>query len=301
MHDITPLEELTADLLSRPAYLFPVANATMHSFAGAWPFGGANYAAANPQRGVPIRYYLAEEPEGDNAEVIIEIVDVAGETVRTLDGTAHSGIHEVVWDFRLAPPYEAAESEPGRFGGVPEGPRVMPGRYTARLVAGQDSAERSLEVFGEPRVQISQLGLRARQDALISLHALNGSLGDANRAMEKLTEQVADVRELLDSGVEVPDSVSAAAEQLSDDLDDLRRELSRVRRDARVFGSIEAATSRPTADEEWQIERVWQRAPALIDRLNGIIEARLPAMYDMLNRFGVRPVIGEPVEVPRRP
>ncbi len=301
LRDIAPLEALTADLLSSPVHLFAVAGATMHSFAGGWPFGGANYAAENPPRGVPIRYYLAEKLGGDDAEVTIEIVDAAGGMVRTLKGTTDAGIHELVWDFRLAPPYEPAESEEGGFGGTPEGPRVLPGRYTARLVAGESSAERSFDVFGEPRVEASQGDLRARQDALMSLHVLNGSLAEASRATERLSQQVADVRELLEGSVEVADSVSDAAEQLSDDLEDLRRELSQVRRDARLSGSIEGTTSRPTADEEWQIERTWQRAPALIDRLNAIMEVRLPAIYEMLNRLGVRPAVGDPVVVPRRP
>jgi hypothetical protein len=119
--------------------------------------------------------------------------------------------------------------------------------------------------------------------------------------MERLERQVADIRGLLDDITGVPDSVSDVAAQLSDDLDDLRQELSEARRDARVSGSIDGATFTPTADEQWQIERMWERVPATIDRLNEIIEVRLPALYEMLNRLGVRPTVGEPVAVPIRP
>ncbi len=64
---------------------------------------------------------------------------------------------------------------------------------------------------------------------------------------------------------------------------------------------MEGSTTRPTADQLWQIEQAWEQVPDLISRLNAFVTSRVPAFYAQLDENGIRPDPGEVVAVPVRP
>ena len=79
-------------------------------------------------------------------------------------------------------------------------------------------------------------------------------------------------------------------------------ELVDVSRDVgRLYSRIEGSSRRPTEDQVCQLDEAWDEVPALIERLNAIIEEEMPALYRRLDELGIRPELGEPVEVPARP
>ncbi len=80
-----------------------------------------------------------------------------------------------------------------------------------------------------------------------------------------------------------------------------RADFADLNRDARVVNSIDASSSPPTADQLWQLEQLWERAPMLIEQLNGMITERMPALNQLLNEHGIRPKVGEAVALPKRP
>ena len=67
--DVTPLEQLSEEMLADAGWVFPEARPTiMWAQRGDWPFSGATYSAPNPPRGSLIRYYLRDEWEALMAE-----------------------------------------------------------------------------------------------------------------------------------------------------------------------------------------------------------------------------------------
>jgi photosystem II stability/assembly factor-like uncharacterized protein len=330
MGDITPLEQLTQELLASSAHVFPVQSATMFSLAGGWPFWHADYAAPNPPVGATIRYYLkdklteqeapvAEETSSngsgpnmqgpnrqgpsrsnDDIKAKLVIVDSDGETVRALEGSGDPGIHEITWDLRLAPPYQAQGSQ-SRFGGAPRGPRVLPGTYSVQLQVNGQTYSEQFEVHGDPRIEISDADRRARQDALMSVYTLSKSINQASRTMNRLNGQVSDIQALIKEHEGAPESLTEQAKLLSETVEELRQELSQASRDARVSGAIEGSTTRPTADQLWQIDRAWDKAPGLIEQVNEMVNTSLPALYRACDENGIRPDPGKPIEVPRKP
>jgi len=323
--DITPLEQLAEVHQMESAFVFPVRDVTNFSIQGGWPFGGVEYAAANPPAGALIRYYLRDEAAADTAAagsesdrgqrrgrpgrgpsnddeptVKLTIVDGSGETVRELEGPGQAGINEVVWDLRMGTQEDAPQEQTGGRG-APRAPKVLPGTYTARLEMAGETGTADIRVLADPRIEISRADLQARQDVLLGLFELNKAIREANAALGRVSEQVSEVQELLRGKEDVPDALVEVAEALKTDLDSLRQDLSEVSSDARVSGAIESSTTRPTADQLWQAERAWQVAPALIERLNAIITDRLPALYGQLDQHGVRPDPGEAIVIPSRP
>ncbi|MFQ6045549.1 MAG: WD40/YVTN/BNR-like repeat-containing protein [Gemmatimonadales bacterium] len=324
--DITPLEQLSPELLAADAHLFEVPDATMCSIRGGWPFLGPSYQAANPPVGAMIRYYLREDLEPaepavaeggpgrrtrsergaqdgeEEPKVELVITDARGERVRDLEGPTKAGIRQVVWDLRMNPAFEREEGEEGgSFFGPPRPPRVLPGTYTARLEVGGKTYTTEIAVHGDPRIEISDADRMARQEALLSLHTLAGPIHDATQAVGRLSRQLADVNGLLEEHGKAPETLSETVKHLRQDLDTLRQKLRQASRDARVANAIDGSTSRPTADQLWQIDRLWERVPGLIGQLNEIIETRLPELNRTLDEHGIRPSPGNPIELPKRP
>lgn len=324
MADITPLEELTAEVVASSAHLFSVRTATSYNQDNRQGWTPGVFEAPEPEYGALIRYYLrddlpgdvmtgapqdedgdgpAQQPGDNGGSVTITILDPSGDVVRELDGPGTAGGHQVVWDLRMAPPYEV---EPGAGGGggfrfrAPRGPTVLPGRYTVRFEAAGQALTTDVTVQGDPRIQVSRADLDARQEALMSAYWLAKPNYEAGQALQRITEQLTDVRQLLRQAGNVPESISQEVQSLQSEVRDLRQELQSAGQGAGAAFSIEGWTGRPTADQLWQIEQSWDQLPGVIEKINEVITTKMPALYDQLNQHGIRPDPGEAVSVPVR-
>jgi photosystem II stability/assembly factor-like uncharacterized protein len=302
LDDLSPLEDLASGLVAeRPAHVFPVPPATQWFRLGGWPFWGSDYEAENPPEGAVVRYWLRDAVLDVPR---ITITSAMGETVRELEGDTAAGIHQVVWDMREEPPIEEDDDEEeggggGGFGGSPRGALVLPGTYILQLEVGDEVVQQEVQVRLDPRVDVNLTALRARQAAARSAATISGTLTRAERALERLVDQIGEAKALLadtHAGQELRDEATT----LQEELDSLESRLG----DAglgRAASSLEDNAGPPTADQLWAIERAWERVPMLVEELNAYITDRVPAFYDRLDQAGVRPDPGEPVEVPARP
>jgi photosystem II stability/assembly factor-like uncharacterized protein len=166
MDDITPLQQLTDEVLASDAHLFvPRPTYRMHSIVG----------GPRPNATAYINYFLGDA----SAEPVrIEILDSRGQTVNTLRGTGNSGINRISWNLgyegpeqakiRTRPPGNPTVVEEKRFrtqwereGWIPvlswgtsggfRGVTVAPGTYTVKLTAGGQEFTQELEVLKDPR------------------------------------------------------------------------------------------------------------------------------------------------------
>lgn len=318
LDDASALQQLSPEVLTAPAHLFtgrPAISYTMHTPQG-WTPGV--YEAPNADYGTRIRYHLSEdlaspEPMAEGGEdggaetpqegsATITILDAQGQTVRSLEGPTSAGLHSVVWDLRLAPPYEREEGQGGGGGffGAPRGPRVLPGTYTARLEAAGLTLEAPIEVRLDPRVQISPADLAARQDAMMSAYALAKPIYEAQQAVRRINGQLRDVEGLINDHDDAPAAITGEVASLKSDLEALGEEIDEAAGGARASFAIEGSTTAPTEDQVWQLDRAWEELPPLLEQLNAIISDRMPALNRQLDEEGVRPHPGDPVQLPRR-
>jgi hypothetical protein len=143
--DITPLQQLSEQVMSTEAHLFDVRPAT------AWVtdttlvrgLGGAkHFRGENPAGGAAISYYLKSAPSpaspssGSDGGVRIAITDMAGNVVRDLSGTRNPGINRVQWNLSPNPPPQrggrgrggAAEPAPAAAGAPATAAGAAPGQ-----------------------------------------------------------------------------------------------------------------------------------------------------------------------------
>ena len=302
LDDITPLEELSADVLASDFRLFGARRGTMWSMGMDWPFQPATFIAPNPAPGIPLRYYVGESADASGATLAVLDGD---DVLRTLDVGGDSGVNEVLWDFRVDPAFEADAGGGGfRRGPAPgAGPRVLPGTYTVRLTMGGESQTTEVGVRLDPRREASRAALVARQDAMMRAHALAGPAREAVQRMGAMNERLDEIKSLVDGAElddadrgrieEMAEAVSGELEAIEDDFDDADGGTG--------IGQMEGWSGAPTADQLYAIDRAWDAIPALIERLNAVLTERMPALESLVADLGVRPNLGEPVRIPPRP
>jgi len=212
LDDVTPLQQLTPEVMASDAYLFvPRAAYRMHSIVG----------GPRPNATATINYFLKESPEGP---VRVEVLDSQGQTVRVLRGTGSAGINRVSWDLRYEGPMEAQirTKPPGnptvveearfrtqweREGWIPvlswgtqggfQGIMVAPGSYTVRLTVGGGQYDQELEVRKDPRSDGSLADIQAQVALQLEVRGeINTTSGMIND-VEWMKKQLNDLQEVL--------------------------------------------------------------------------------------------------------
>ena len=134
MDDITPLQQLTPEVMEADAHLFAPREAVawkQNRMRSRSVTGDKVLVGDNALPGTAIHYWLGDDTDAE--DVSLTVTEVAtGEVFRDLDATGHEGINRVQWDLRGNVPEEATG---GGFGG-PQAPVAGPGLYRVTLTVG---------------------------------------------------------------------------------------------------------------------------------------------------------------------
>jgi photosystem II stability/assembly factor-like uncharacterized protein len=245
LDDMTPLRQLNANTASSETLLFkPKLTYRFRRDRNTdTPLPPEEPAGKNPPDGAIINYRLG----GDSrTPVVLEIVDATGKTIRTFSSAdsvelvdthlnvptywirpqqrlaAMRGTHRFVWDLHYPPPQVLAHDYPisaiyGDTPRTPLGPAVLPGTYTIRLSANGQRYTQPLTIRMDPRVQITDAGLRLQRDIGVRMNdAISrdfAALSEvrAQRVVLRTTREGAKAKELADSLVAL-DSALAKVE-----------------------------------------------------------------------------------------
>lgn len=220
MDDVTPLQQLTSEVVQSDAHLFkPRPAYRLHSRAGG--------PSLSPQ--AYINYYLKEEPSG---EVQITIWDEKGEKANTLSGTNHSGINRVTWNMRYSgaqmtkirtkPPGNPRVVEEKRFmetwireGWIPllswgafggfRGFLASPGSYTVKLEVDGKEYTQELLVKKDPHSQGSVESIQEQVELQKKIRADLNTVSDMISQIEWMKRQVYDLKDVLSAPNQAPD------------------------------------------------------------------------------------------------
>jgi photosystem II stability/assembly factor-like uncharacterized protein len=133
--DITPLQELTAEVLATPLHLFAVEPRAAYGFRalGNYHLYGHKYIEVpNEPDALVITYHLRAALEGGAR---ITITDIRGDQIAQLRGSSEAGLNRVLWNMRAGsgPP---AGGRGGGFGGRGGGPVLPAADYRITVEAG---------------------------------------------------------------------------------------------------------------------------------------------------------------------
>ncbi len=195
LDDITPLEQMRADIAEQPAHLFhPETAIRVHFDVNQdTPFPPEVPHALNPPQGAVIDYYLAQPAH----TLQLQIFDASGNLVRTYSNApipplgqplppvqslwlrprlplpATAGAHRVTWNLRYPTPPairfnygDTMGAVPGDTPFTPQGPLALPGNYTVKLTVDGTVYTQSLVVKEDLRLGDSPEVLEGMQKQL---------------------------------------------------------------------------------------------------------------------------------------
>ncbi len=219
LDDITPLQQLTPDVLKSDVHLFTPRPA--YRFLSVSSFQGAPNELCegqNPDYGAAINYYLRSVPKGD---VTIRIQNEKGETFRTLKGTKNTGINRVMWDLeyeilqtaklRTPPvgehfvPYGPEGWRPLiQYAGRPIRVLVPPGTYTVRLSVDGNEIEQKVLVKKDPSSADTEKNIQVQTELMLRIRKNQDDLIGMINSFEWIRKQMYDLKDVLqnDKGYE---------------------------------------------------------------------------------------------------
>ncbi len=306
LDDARVLQDLPRALDEAP-YLFPVRRATRWEMAGTDANQGQRaYAAPNPDYGAMVNFYLASVPDGG---LRVEVRDGAGDTVRTLPvREPRVGLNRVTWDLRYDDPAGGQGGGGGFFGGG--GPTAVPGTYTVALVGPGWEKSRSVEVRGDPRVEMTAADYRAQFEAVTSLGELagqvDGAVGVAESVLQQLDaldETLRDEPGALPGAADLRDDVARARAEMAQVTDSLLRrpppnmgyrQRPRVREEVRsLTRSISGVEAPPTDPQMLRLREVHTEAQEAIDAVWQVWNTTIRQLNERLGPDGPRIIVDE--------
>ncbi|MEL6919140.1 MAG: hypothetical protein AAFO99_15595, partial [Bacteroidota bacterium] len=299
LDDIRPLQEMM-DIEGKSTHLFPVRRSTLwHMFWRIENLGDRHYSAKNPDYGANINFYLAE---GINKTAVVEIVDSAGDVVRTLkDSTAKKGINRIVWDLG----HEAAikmENDPGGgFFSGPMYPLVSPGVYTAKLKVDGEVLQTAIEVRADPRLDLTPQDYGSKTKTLLELRGLlsrtHGMINTTNTYKTQLNELKKKLKHSEGPSMDKSlfDDIKGVMKNISDLQDDILkrpppamtyRQRPRLREEIRsLMRAINSATAKPTQPQISRLEQLKGEVNGAMGALQQIIDTDIKGINKKAERI----------------
>ena len=144
--DISPLRQLTQDVLQKELHFFAMKPSMMREESG---FGGGSteqeFVGPNPSKSAKIIYYLKKRHIF--GKMTMEIQDQSGKKMTELSPGKSKGINVVTWNYRIKQP-KMAKGKTFAFGGFTS-PRVQAGTYKVVINKGKKKYENDLVVIND--------------------------------------------------------------------------------------------------------------------------------------------------------
>ena len=185
--------------------------------------GSPSNVGKNPPNGAIVDFIVAEVDDETTAK--LEILDAAGETIRTYATDAEqdddkleieAGMNRTSWDLR----HETPESVSGLyiFGSL-RGRKVVPGTYQVKLTVRDETRTQPFEVVKDPRVDTTLADFET-QDRLLAeieetVSALHGSVNRLRDVREQIEDFVSRAKE-EEGGGAIEEAGDALVEKLTE-------------------------------------------------------------------------------------
>ena len=195
LDDITPLRELTKEVMDQTLHFFASSPTVMNDKGS---FGGSTvspeFVGANRSTNAQIKYFL--KSRHTFGKMSMEIQDMDGNKITDLEPGKAKGINIVGWGYSRKVP-KVAKGKTFSFGGFTS-PRVPAGTYKAVITKGKDTFEQTFELVYEDN-GIPAAAREAKNRTTMELYDMTQSLAYLVYQVDAYLEQAekaGDTREL---------------------------------------------------------------------------------------------------------
>ena len=223
LDDITPLQQLTADVVASASHLFEPRDAYRFRPVTSYRrFPNDQTDGDNPPVGTPINYWLAE---GSMQGATLQVTDGSGRTIRSMRGPAEAGINRAWWNLRDDPstavllrtkPLYADWYDLGskrrRSGGGGLSMLVPPGVYTVTLEVDGETHSQQLRVLKDPNSSGTEADIRTQLALFSEIRADHEEAAGMVNRIEWARRQLYDLNAVLEERAGASDILTASAE-----------------------------------------------------------------------------------------
>ncbi len=250
--DISPLRELNQEVLAKKLHFFDTKPFTMTEESGfSGSFGAeTQFVGNNKSTAARIVYYLKKRHTFGKMKM--EVQDMKGKKVTSLDARKSKGINVVSWNFNIANPKMAA-AKTLAFGGFTS-PRVPAGKYKIVLTKGKEIFEKIIETKYDEN-SISTLIERKEQEALTR------TLYDMVEDLAYMVYKLGETQKMTQTVIESSPKGKKQAEKLYDALEELRKDL------VVTTGDHYVASAEPELREK--MGKLYSSVASAYDRVSG--------------------------------
>lgn len=182
------------------------------------------YAGENRDTGGRLSFIINDDKEKLDT-VAVNIYDASGQQIRTLKTVPENGVNRINWRLDRKSTAETSGGNRGRRNGFFEasGNDALPGTYKVEFVYGDEKAETSINVFSDPRIETTLADLKAKDDFMKQMEAMQTE-------MSKATEQMSDVEKTIQKVESLTKDVDTEeVKELQKATKDIKKKLDKVK------------------------------------------------------------------------
>jgi photosystem II stability/assembly factor-like uncharacterized protein len=296
LDDITFLQQLSSEVMNSDTYLFEPQKAWRYPL---WrkkgSLGDKQFKGANPEYGALITYYLKTAPD-DKTSVKVQILDSQEKLIREIKGTRDLGINRIVWDLRHEAAKQRSPEEARRERRFrPTGPQVIPGEYTAKLIVGDKTQSKRLQVTLDPALEVTEAEIKAQFDASMQLRDMVSSLNIALHALDGIELQIKNLNKTIkQEGSTIPQDVHDSLKEMTNNVSDLQKMMFREReasiylaprlldKVSSLYGTIERGNAAPTQHQMDYLKKLQGELKEAVQKVNALISQDIPKLNEVL-------------------
>ena len=306
LDNITPLQEMTEDVLQADKHVFSIRPETQFYHRNSREsFGSPEFRGQNPSYGVSITAYFKEKPE-EKPKIFIN--DKDGEKVYEISLRTEKGLQGKTWNMRsIAKNRDGKEIKPGS-GGFAGYLNAAPGDYTAELFVGDQTLSKKITIYPDPRIDVDEADRIAQKESFAKALILSKKMGLTVTAVKNITRQLDKMRTELEKKEAMSDEVQNALKNFEEKCRDLEDEVvpkgiglrssreesmrggSIARRITSMVGNLGGFPFPPTSTDMHILIELEMAMEEYVERVNSIIEEDIPALNKTLEAHTVKPI-----------
>jgi hypothetical protein len=217
------------------------------------------------------------------------------------------GFNRAAWDLRKTPPRQRKEEEQEEnfFSRGPQGPQVLPGTYTVRLVKGEQAFREELTISVDPTVPVSQDDLETQYEYANDLCFMQSHINDGLRALDTVLEQLKERENtLLKQPGRFSDEVMEAIENHIQEIEGVQDILTRpegtpfwsegprlVERLSDLFQAIDSVNKAPTRMQMEYFDELQQEFEDGMDLVNEYLGEKAREINKIFSENSVPPLL----------
>ena len=306
MDDISPLQEMSDEVLESDHHIFSIRSATQFfPSASRESFGKPDYAAKNPTYGMTINTFFKSKPK-DRPQILIK--NEKEEEIYKIRLPTREGLHRSMWNLQFLPRTKEGKQIKPSGTGFMAPPYASAGEYKVELNVGENNISKKGTVRPDPRIKIDENERGAQLDSLVKVFALSRKMGLSITAGKNIRRQVDKLNQSLEEKLDTPQEVQTAIKNFEEKFSQIENEVmptgifslstmegvlrggSYAQQIMFLGMSIGSYPGAPTETDLLQLKELTEEADKIVDLINTFIKEELPRLNEILKKHDVKPL-----------